>query len=179
MQSPPSVSLFAAALQLFISIALTAAGQVFLKIGVDSRFGVPSNTLPNLFSAWILAGVLAMLVSLLSWLYALKSVPLVIAFNLAATNHIMVAIASRIFLGEQISIRRRDKHLSIGLERPIKTALHLGRREALQHPPDRIRDVSPVEFLFPNCPFCDSAPKCSNGFSIDKIHDQASHRRDA
>lgn len=50
--------------------------------------------------------VLAMLVSLLSWLYALKSIPLVIAFNLAATNHIMVAIRSWIFLGEEISIRR-------------------------------------------------------------------------
>jgi drug/metabolite transporter (DMT)-like permease len=52
------------------------------------------------------AGVLAMVLSLFSWLYALKSVPLVIAFNLAATNHIMVAIGSWIFLGEEISIRR-------------------------------------------------------------------------
>ncbi|MBV9274060.1 MAG: EamA family transporter, partial [Verrucomicrobia bacterium] len=68
--------------------------------------GLPWYTLSNLFSFWVLAGVLAMLMSLLSWLYALKSVPLVVAFNLAATNHIMVAIGSWIFLGEEISIRR-------------------------------------------------------------------------
>ena len=53
-----------------------------------------------------MAGVIAMLVSLLSWLYALKSVPVVVAFNLAAANHIMVAIGSWIFLGDEISIRR-------------------------------------------------------------------------
>jgi len=93
-------------LQLFISIVLTAAAQVFLKLGVDSQSGLPWYTLSNLFSFWVLAGVLAMLMSLLSWLYALKSVPLVVAFNLAATNHIMVAIGSWIFLGEEISIRR-------------------------------------------------------------------------
>jgi drug/metabolite transporter (DMT)-like permease len=93
-------------LQLFISIVLTAVAQVFLKLGVDSQSYLPWYALSNLFSSWVLAGVLAMLMSLLSWLYALKSVPLVVAFNLAATNHIMVAIASRIFLGEEISARR-------------------------------------------------------------------------
>lgn len=93
-------------LQLFFSIVFTAAAQVFLKLGVDSRSYLPWNTLSNLFSSWVLAGVLAMLMSLLSWLYALKSVPLVVAFNLAATSHIMVAIASWIFLGEEISARR-------------------------------------------------------------------------
>jgi drug/metabolite transporter (DMT)-like permease len=93
-------------LQLFISVVLTAAAQVFLKMGVDSQVDAPWYGLSNLFSPWILTGVLAMLVSLLSWLYALKSIPLVMAFNLAATNHIMVAIGSWIFLGEEISIRR-------------------------------------------------------------------------
>jgi drug/metabolite transporter (DMT)-like permease len=93
-------------LQLSISVVLTATAQVFLKMGVDTRFDAPWYALSNLFSPWILAGVLAMVLSLFSWLYALKSVPLVIAFNLAATNHIMVAIGSWIFLGEEISPRR-------------------------------------------------------------------------
>jgi drug/metabolite transporter (DMT)-like permease len=93
-------------LQLFISVVLTAAAQIFLKMGVGSQIDAPWYGLSNLFSPWILTGVLAMLVSLLSWLYALKSIPLVMAFNLAATNHIMVAIGSWIFLGDEISIRR-------------------------------------------------------------------------
>jgi drug/metabolite transporter (DMT)-like permease len=51
-------------------------------------------------------GILAIIASLFSWLFALKSVPLIIAFNLAAANHIMVAIGSWLFLGEAISSRR-------------------------------------------------------------------------
>src|SRR5215831_18062800 len=57
--------------QLFISLVLTAAAQVFLKMGVDTQFDAPWYALSNLFSPWILAGILAMLVSFLSWLYAL------------------------------------------------------------------------------------------------------------
>ena len=93
-------------LQLFISVILTAVSQILLKIGVDRQFVSPWYTLSNLFSFWIWLGILAIIGSLFSWLYALKSVPLTIAFNLAATNHVMVAIGSWVFLGEAISSRR-------------------------------------------------------------------------
>ena len=66
----------------------------------------PWYTISNFFSFWIWLGILAIIGSLFSWLYALESVPLVIAFNLAATNHIVVAIGSWLFLGEAISSRR-------------------------------------------------------------------------
>jgi uncharacterized membrane protein len=91
-------------LQLSISIVLTAAAQIFLKIGVDSRLGTPGYGF--LASLWIWTGISAILLSLLSWLYALKSVPLSVAFNLAATNHILVAIGAWAFLGEKITQQR-------------------------------------------------------------------------
>jgi drug/metabolite transporter (DMT)-like permease len=93
-------------LQLSISIILTAASQIFLKIGIDTQFVPPWYTISNFFAYWIWLGIFAVIGSLFSWLYALKSVPLIIAFNLAATNHIMVAIGSWLFLGEAISSRR-------------------------------------------------------------------------
>jgi drug/metabolite transporter (DMT)-like permease len=93
-------------LQLFVSIILTAVSQIFLKIGVDTQFVSPWYTISNFFGYWIWLGILAVIGSLFSWLYALKSVPLIIAFNLAATNHIMVAVGSWLFLGEAISTRR-------------------------------------------------------------------------
>jgi drug/metabolite transporter (DMT)-like permease len=92
--------------QLFISVTLTAVSQILLKIGVDTQHVSTWYTMSNLFSIWIWLGILAIIGSLFSWLYALKSIPLVIAFNLAATNHIMVAIGSWVFLGEAISSRR-------------------------------------------------------------------------
>jgi drug/metabolite transporter (DMT)-like permease len=91
-------------LQLSISIVLTAAAQMFLKIGVDMQLGGPNYGF--LVSPWIWIGVCAILASLFSWLYALKSVPLIIAFNLAATNHILVAIGAWAFLGEKITLQR-------------------------------------------------------------------------
>ena len=94
-------------LQLFISVVLTAVSQILLKIGVDTQFVSPWYTTSNFFAFWIWLGILAIIGSLFSWLFALKSVPLIIAFNLAATNHIMVAIGSWLFLGEAISSQRR------------------------------------------------------------------------
>jgi drug/metabolite transporter (DMT)-like permease len=93
-------------LQLFISIILTAASQIFLKIGVDTQLVPPWYTISNFFAYWIWLGILAVIGSLFSWLYALKSVPLIVAYNFAATNHIMVAVGSWLFLGEAISSRR-------------------------------------------------------------------------
>jgi drug/metabolite transporter (DMT)-like permease len=93
-------------LQLFISVALTAVSQIFLKIGVDTELVTPWYSASNLFAFWIWLGILAVIGSLFSWLFALKSVPLIIAFNLAATNHIMVAIGSWLFLGETVSLQR-------------------------------------------------------------------------
>ena len=91
-------------LQLCISIVLTAAAQILLKIGVDVQVGAPLYGF--LVSLWIWAGVCAILASLFSWLYALKFVPLIVAFNLAATNHILVAIGAWAFLGEKITQQR-------------------------------------------------------------------------
>jgi drug/metabolite transporter (DMT)-like permease len=91
-------------LQLSISIVLTAAAQIFLKVGVDVQLGAPMYGF--LVSLWIWAGICAILASLFSWLYALKFVPLIVAFNLAATNHILVAIGAWAFLGEKITQQR-------------------------------------------------------------------------
>ena len=91
-------------LQLSISIVLAAAAQIFLKIGVDIRLGTSGYGF--LVSLWIWTGISAILLSLFSWLYALKSVPLIVAFNLAATNHILVAIGACAFLGEKITQQR-------------------------------------------------------------------------
>jgi drug/metabolite transporter (DMT)-like permease len=90
--------------QIFISIILSGAAQLFLKIGVDAQFGATWYSL--VLSCWFWVGVAAILGSLFSWLCALRTVPLVVAFNLATTNHVLVAIGSWVFLGERISLQR-------------------------------------------------------------------------
>jgi multidrug transporter EmrE-like cation transporter len=89
-------------LQIGVSVALAAAAQVFLKLGTAQKSNGSLFNVAALNSHWVWLGILSMLLSLVSWLYALRSVPLLIAFNLAAATHVIVPIASWVLLGEQI-----------------------------------------------------------------------------
>jgi drug/metabolite transporter (DMT)-like permease len=89
-------------LQIGISVVLAAAAQLFLKLGTTQETSASLFNLAALSSPWVWLGILCMLLSLVSWLYALRSVPLLIAFNLAAATHVIVPIASWLLLGERI-----------------------------------------------------------------------------
>ena len=89
-------------LQIGISVVLAAAAQVFLKLGTARESDASLFNVAALNSHWVWLGILSMLLSLVSWLYALRFVPLLIAFNLAAATHVIVPIGCWIFLGEQI-----------------------------------------------------------------------------
>jgi undecaprenyl phosphate-alpha-L-ara4N flippase subunit ArnF len=97
--------------QLALSIVFSASAQPLLKKGADRVHLVMDaahapdwhSPLYFLMDLWAWLGIAAIIASLLSWLYALKTVPLNIAFNLAGIIHVMVPLASWIFLGEFIS----------------------------------------------------------------------------
>jgi drug/metabolite transporter (DMT)-like permease len=89
-------------LQLCISVVLSSASQILFKVATNA--GDDKHAInPQLFTSWALwGGIVASLTSLVSWLYALRSVPLVIAFNLAAVTYILIPLGSWVFLGEQV-----------------------------------------------------------------------------
>jgi drug/metabolite transporter (DMT)-like permease len=60
----------------------------------------------GLASAWTWLGIVFVILSLLSWLYVLRHVPLSIAFPLSNVVHVLVPLSCWIFLGELISTRR-------------------------------------------------------------------------
>jgi multidrug transporter EmrE-like cation transporter len=92
--------------QLALSILFSAAAQVFLKLGAGTGAGGSWLGLEGLRSGWVWMGIGALVASLFSWLYALRFVPLSIAFTLAGAVHALVPIASWIWLGETISGKR-------------------------------------------------------------------------
>ena len=100
--------------QLALSILFSAAAQPLLKEGADRVHQImmaahaPEWQTPLYFLAngWAWLGIAAIIASLLGWLYALKTVPLNIAFNLAGITHVLVPLASWLFLGEHISLLR-------------------------------------------------------------------------
>jgi drug/metabolite transporter (DMT)-like permease len=93
-------------LQIGVSVFLNAAAQIFIKIGAVQVAGQSVPAISSLTSGAMWLGIVAMVLALVSWLYALRSVPLTIAFTLAAGTQVLVPLGCWIFLGEQISIIR-------------------------------------------------------------------------
>ena len=92
-------------IQLLISIVLAAAAQIFMKLGSS---GISEMWLgfEGLRSGWMWLGFGALVASLFFWLYGLRYVPLIIAFNLAGLVQVLVPVGSWLFLGEKIGLMR-------------------------------------------------------------------------
>jgi drug/metabolite transporter (DMT)-like permease len=97
-------------LQIFLTVLLTAAAQILLKLGAEGSSGDNSIGswlgLHELGSGWTWLGILAFVASFGGWLYALRFLPLGLAFSLTNGVHIFVPIGSWLFLHEKISLLR-------------------------------------------------------------------------
>jgi multidrug transporter EmrE-like cation transporter len=97
-------------LQIFLTVVLTAAAQILLKIGADGSAANDSVWswlgLTELASGWTWLGIAAFVASFGGWLYALRFLPLGLAFALTNGVHIFVPIGSWLFLHENISLLR-------------------------------------------------------------------------
>ena len=103
-------------LQVFLGALLDTTGELLLRKGsLDAPklggaagvFGVTS-----LGSWWTWIGIVSYCLSLVSWLYVLRTVPLSVAFPLINIVHALVPLGAWAFLGEVIS---RQRWLGIGL----------------------------------------------------------------
>jgi drug/metabolite transporter (DMT)-like permease len=97
-------------LQIFFTVLLTAAAQILLKIGAEHSAGNDSVWswlgLAELGTGMTWLGILAFVASFVGWLYALRFLPLGLAFALTNGVHIFVPLGSWLFLGEHISLLR-------------------------------------------------------------------------
>jgi len=97
-------------LQIFVTVLLTAAAQILLKVGANYSSGDNSVAswlgFTELGSAWTWLGIFAFVASFGGWLYALRFLPLGLAFALTNGVHVFVPIGSWYFLGEHISLLR-------------------------------------------------------------------------
>ena len=93
-------------LHIGFTVILSAAAQILFKSGSDNTPGGTLLGLSSLASPAVWLGIGCMIASLFFWLHALRFVPLIIAFSLAAATQVVVPLGSWLFLGEQISIVR-------------------------------------------------------------------------
>jgi drug/metabolite transporter (DMT)-like permease len=93
-------------LQLALNALIVTASEIFLKLGArESAYakGLSWTGITGLFSGWTWLAILFIILSLVTWLYILRHVPLSIAFPLSNVVHVLVPLACWVFLGEMIS----------------------------------------------------------------------------
>ncbi len=102
--------------QIVLNALVVTAAELFLKMGARATAHMsagPSWTgITGLASIWTWLGMVFLILSLVSWLYILRNVPLSVAFPLSHVVHVFIPLASWFFLHEIISTTR---WLGIGL----------------------------------------------------------------
>lgn len=101
----------AAMQMLWSSILLGGVAQILLKCGVRSAQAASGKTpgswpLRLLTSWWIWAWGLSFAVATVLWLLAVSQINISYAFPLLSAGYVLVAILSRMFLGEKVSWKR-------------------------------------------------------------------------
>jgi len=96
--------------QIFLAVLLTAAAQILLKVGASGSSSDSSAWsllgVSELGDGWTWLGIIAFVASFGSWLYALRFLPLGLAFSLTNGVHVFVPLGSWYFLHEHISLLR-------------------------------------------------------------------------
>ncbi len=103
--------------ELLLTAIFGAAAEIFLKLGATATAG-DESWLPawlgigGLASGWVWLGMLFTVLGFITYLRAMRVVPLGVAFTLSNFVHVLIPLSAWLFLGESISPRR---WLGIGL----------------------------------------------------------------
>ena len=93
-------------LHLGVSIACVATYELLLKRGaVETAHGSEAwswTGLTGLTSIYVWVAIVFVIISLITWLYVLRYIPLSIAFPISQAVHVLVPLGSWLILGENI-----------------------------------------------------------------------------
>jgi undecaprenyl phosphate-alpha-L-ara4N flippase subunit ArnE len=87
-----------------VTVLLNGGAQLLLRQAAMTG-AVPTNPLTLIRNAWFMAGLLLYGVSVLTWLFVLRRVPLSIAAPFVALVYVLVPLASRLFFSDTITAR--------------------------------------------------------------------------
>ncbi len=93
-----------------IAVTLESCGQVLFKRGTQ-RPGAPGGGLHGALrrsvgNHWIQAGLVAFTLEAVAWTFALRYLPLDVAFPMGSACFVLVAILSKFYLREEVGPRR-------------------------------------------------------------------------
>ena len=91
---------------LWVSIACVATYELLLKRGAIETAHVSETWswtgLTGLTSIYVWVAIVFVIISLITWLYVLRYIPLSIAFPISQAVHVLVPLGSWLILGENI-----------------------------------------------------------------------------
>jgi drug/metabolite transporter (DMT)-like permease len=93
-------------LHIGLNVVLCAIAQILFKVGSDATPGGSLLGFASFGSLAVCLGIGSMILGLFAWLHALRFVPLIIAYSLAAAQQVLIPLGCWFFLGEQISLVR-------------------------------------------------------------------------
>jgi drug/metabolite transporter (DMT)-like permease len=82
------------------------AGNFFMKRGMPARFTTPLDYITVLFQPWVALGVLLLILWMLSRMALLSWADLSYVLPVTSLGYVLVALAGRIFLHEEITAQR-------------------------------------------------------------------------
>lgn len=94
---------------LLLNILCIACAEYYLKRGADETAAQGLSAAMSLFgiaalgSIQTIIGIVFYIIAFLLWMYALRTVPLALAFNFTALNQVLVPVSAWAFLHEKIS----------------------------------------------------------------------------
>jgi len=93
-------------LHLAVSVACVATYELLLKHGAVETAHVSESWswtgLTGLTSIYVWVAIVFVIISLITWLYVLRYIPLSIAFPISQAVHVLVPLGSWLILGENI-----------------------------------------------------------------------------
>lgn len=106
MQSKPT-GLANPWLHLALSVACVTIYELLLKLGARETVNLSDRWdwtgISGLASAYTWVAIIFVILSLVTWLYVLRYIPLSLAFPISQAVHVLVPLGSWIFLGEFIT----------------------------------------------------------------------------
>jgi undecaprenyl phosphate-alpha-L-ara4N flippase subunit ArnE len=87
-----------------VTVLLNGSAQLLLRKAALTGAS-PGDPVSLLRNAWFMVGLAAYGVSVLTWLFVLKRVPLAVAAPFVALVYVLVPLASRMFFDDQVNSR--------------------------------------------------------------------------
>lgn len=87
-----------------LTVFLNGSAQLLLRQAAQSG-AIPTQPLSLIRNVWFMAGLVAYGVSVLTWLFVLRRVPLAVAAPFVALVYVLVPLASRFAFDDTVSSR--------------------------------------------------------------------------